>query len=85
MMEVMTVRGNSTRVLMRSVRCSPVDEVLAVPMDAGVAATLVHLGQAGGVVVALRTQAGEAVGAVHTRAPVVTRVNGTLVDVDVAH
>lgn len=62
-----------------------VDEVLAVSMDAGVAATLVHLGQAGGVVVALRTQAGEAVGAVHTRAPVVTRVNGTLIDVDVAH
>lgn len=54
-------------------------------MDAGVAATLIHLGQTGGVVVALWTQAGEAVCAVDARSPVVAGVDGTLVDVDVAH
>ena len=54
-------------------------------MDAGVAATLVHLRQAGGVIVALWAQAGVAVDAVHTCAPVVTGVNGTIVDVDVTH
>lgn len=54
-------------------------------MDTGVAATLVHLRQAGGVVVALWAQAGEAVDAVNTSAPVVTRVDGTFIDVDVTH
>lgn len=65
--------------------CSPINEVLAAAMDTGVAAALIHLRQAGGVVVALRTQAGEAVDAVHARAPVVTGVYGALVDVDVTH
>lgn len=54
-------------------------------MDARVAAALVHLRQAGGVVVALGAEAGEAVDAVDARAPVVTGVDGTVVDVDVAH
>lgn len=54
-------------------------------MDAGVAAALVYLRQAGGIVVALRAQAGKAIDAVHTRAPVVARVDCTFVNVDVAH
>lgn len=54
-------------------------------VDAGVAAALVHLRQTGGVVVALRAQAGEAVDAVHARATIVARVDGAFVDVDVAH
>lgn len=54
-------------------------------MDAGVAATLVHLRQTGGVVVALRAEAGEAIDAVNTRAPVVTGIDGTVVNIDVTH
>lgn len=64
---------------------SPIDEVLAMAVDAGVAATLVHLGQTGGVIVALWAEAGVAVDAVNACAPVVTGVDGTLIDVDVAH
>lgn len=67
------------------ITCSPVDEILAAAVDTGVAATLVHLGQAGGVVVALWAQAGEAVDAIDARAPVVTWVDGTLIDIDVTH
>lgn len=73
-----------TRLKTGSVR-SPIDEVLAPAMDAGVAATLVHLRQTCGVVVPLWAQAGEAVDAVNACAPIVTGVNGTLIDVDVAH
>lgn len=54
-------------------------------MDTGVAATLVHLGQTGGVVVALWTQTGEAVDAINAGAPVVTGVDGTFINVDVTH
>lgn len=64
---------------------SPVDLVLAVAVDAGVAEALVDLREADGVVVAVRTQAGEAVDAVHTSAAVVAGVDGALVDVDVTH
>lgn len=64
---------------------SPIDEILAVAVDAGVAAALVHLRQTGGIVVALRAQASETVDAIHTRAPIVARVDGAFVDVDVAH
>lgn len=67
------------------ITCSPIDEILAAAVDTGVAATLVHLRQAGGVVVALWAQAGEAVDAIDTCAPVVTRVDGTFIDVDVTH
>lgn len=67
------------------ITCSPVDEILAAAVDTGVAATLVHLRQAGGVIVALWAQAGEAVDAIDARAPVVTRVDGTFIDVDVTH
>lgn len=67
-------------------RCvSPVDLVLAVAVDAGVAEALVDLREAGGVVEAVGTQAGEAVDAVHAGAAVVAGVDGALVDVDVAH
>lgn len=62
-----------------------IDEVLAPAVDTGVTTTLIHLRQTGGVVVAIWAQAGEAVDAVHTCAPIVTGVNGTLIDVDVAH
>lgn len=65
--------------------CSPIDEVLASAVDAGVAAALVHLGQTGSVIVPLWAQAGEAVDAVNARAPVVTGVDDTLIDVDVTH
>lgn len=54
-------------------------------MDAWVAPTLVHLRQTGGVVVALRAQAGEAVDSVNASPSVVTRVDGTVIDVDVTH
>lgn len=64
---------------------SPIDEILAVAVDAGVAAALVYLRQTGGVVVALRAQAGEAIDAVYARAPIVTRVDGAFINVDVAH
>lgn len=64
---------------------SPVDLVLTVAVDAGVAEALVDLREADGVVVAVRTQAGEAVDAVHTSAAVVAGVDGALVDVDVTH
>lgn len=63
----------------------PVDEVLASTVDAGVAATLVHLGQTGGVIVALWAQTGKAVDAIDTCAPIMTGVDGTFIDVDVAH
>lgn len=62
-----------------------IDEVLASAVDAGVAATLVHLRQTGGVVVAFWAQAGKAVDAVDACAAVVTGVDGTLIDVDVTH
>lgn len=64
---------------------SPIDEILAATVDAGVAVALIHLRQTGGIVVALRAQAGEAIDSVHTRAPIVTRVDCTFVNVDVAH
>lgn len=64
---------------------SPVDLVLAVAVDAGVAEALVDLREADGVVVAVRTQAGEAVDAVHASAAVVAGVDGALIDVDVTH
>lgn len=67
------------------ITCSPVDEILAAAMDTGVAATLIHLRQAGGVIVALWAQAGEAVNTIDTSAPVVTRVDGAFIDVDVTH
>lgn len=54
-------------------------------MDTGVAATLIHLRQTGGVVVALWTQAGEAVDAINTGTTIVTGVDGTFIDVDVTH
>lgn len=64
---------------------SPVDLVLAVAVDAGVAEALVDLGEAGGVVVTVRTRADEAVDAVDAGAAVVAGVAGALVDVDVTH
>lgn len=54
-------------------------------MDAWVAPTLIHLRQTGGIIVALRTQAGEAVDSVDASPSVVTRVDGTVIDVDVTH
>lgn len=54
-------------------------------MYAGVAATLVNLGQTGGIIVSLWAQAGEAIDAIHTCASIVTGVDGTVVNVDVTH
>ena len=64
---------------------APVEAVTAGPVDAGVAAALVDLRQAGGVVVALGAAAGEAVDAILTGAPVVAGAVRTLVNVDVTH
>lgn len=54
-------------------------------MDAGVTATLIHLRQTGGIVVTLWAQAGETVYPINTCAPIVTGVDGTIIDVDVTH
>lgn len=64
---------------------SPVDLVLTVAVDTGVAEALVDLREAGGVVVTLGTHAGEAVDAIDTGATVVARIDGALIDVDVTH
>lgn len=64
---------------------SPIDKILAMAVDAGVAATFVNLRQTGGIVVALRAEAGEAVDAINTSTPVVTWVDGTFINVDVTH
>lgn len=62
-----------------------IKKVLASAMYAGVAATLVNLGQTGGIIVSLWAQAGEAIDAIHTCASIVTGVDGTVVNVDVTH
>lgn len=62
-----------------------VDEILTPAVDAGVATAFIHLRQTGSVVVAFGTEASEAVDAVDARAPVVTRVDGAVVNVDVTH
>lgn len=62
-----------------------IDKVLASAVDAGVAATLIHLRQTGGVIVTFWAQAGEAVDAINACASVVTGVDGTLINVDVTH
>lgn len=54
-------------------------------VDAGVAETLVDLGEAGGILVAVRTLAGERVDAVDTGAAVPAGVYSTLIDINVAH
>lgn len=54
-------------------------------MDTGVADTLVHLGQTGGIIVALWTEACEAIDAINACASVVTGVDGTVINVDVTH
>lgn len=64
---------------------SPIDEILAPAVDAGIAAAFIHLRQTGGVIVAVWAQAGEAVDAVDTCASVVTGVDGAFIDVDVTH
>lgn len=83
--QVPSVPSDSSQERWRGRSHSPIDQVLAVAVDAGVADALVDLRQAGGVVVALRAQAGKAVDPVHAGAPVVAGVQGALVDVDVAH
>lgn len=78
--------GNFTQLIHDKWRgCSPIDEVVASPVDARVAPTLVHLRQTGGVVVALRAQAGEAVDSIDASTSVVTWVDGTVVNVQVTH
>lgn len=54
-------------------------------MDTRVAAAFVNLRQTGGIVVALWTEASEAVDAINACAPVVAWVDGTVIDVNVAH
>lgn len=54
-------------------------------VNTGVAKALVDLGEAGVVMVTLRTRAGEAVNAIDTGAAVVAGVDGALVDVNVTH
>lgn len=64
---------------------SPVDLVLTLTMDAGVAEALVDLGEAGGVVVTFWAHAGEGVDAIDARAAVLAGVDGTVVNIDVTH
>lgn len=64
---------------------SPINLVLAVTVDTGVAEALVDLGEAGGIMVTIWTQAGEPVDAVNAGAPIAAGVDGTLVNVDVTH
>jgi len=64
---------------------SPVNLVFTVTMDAGIAQALVDLGEAGGIVVTVRTHAGEPIDAVDAGATIVAGVDGALVDVDVTH
>lgn len=54
-------------------------------VDARIAEALVDLGEAGGVMVAIWTHAGEAVDAVDTGATIVAGVDGALINVDVTH
>lgn len=60
----------------------PVEAVPASPMDAGVAAALVDLGQACGAMVALGAAAHEAIDFVQAAAILETRAAGTLIRVD---
>lgn len=64
---------------------SPINLVLTMAMDAGIAEAFVHLGEACGIIVTFWTLAGKGVDAVETSAAIVTRVDGTFVDVDVTH
>lgn len=57
---------------------------LAAAMDAGVTGTHGSLWEAGGIVEALRTDAGEWINAIHAGAAITTRVEGTVVYVHVA-
>lgn len=66
-------------------RAVPVNLVLAVAVDAGVAQALVDLREAGGVVVTVRANAGEAVDSVDAGASVSAGVGGTFIDVNVTH
>lgn len=63
----------------------PVQPIVAPPVDAGVAVALIHFGQALGVMEALGAEAGEAIDAILACAPIVARIAGTFIDVDVAH
>lgn len=54
-------------------------------VDAGIAEALVDLGEAGGIMVTLWTDAVEAVDTIDTGAAIVAGVDGTFVDVDVTH
>lgn len=65
--------------------CSPIYKVLTSAMDTGVADTLVHLGQTGGIIVALWTKTREAVDTINACASVVTGIDGTVINVDVTH
>lgn len=62
-----------------------VNFVFAVTVDAGVAETLVDLGEAGGIVVTVRTHTGETVDFIDAGSTVVARIDGAFVNVDVTH
>lgn len=64
---------------------SPIDIVLTVTVDAGIAEALIDLREAGGIMVTFWTHTGEAIDAIDTGATIVAGVDGTLVDVNVAH
>lgn len=64
---------------------SPVDLVLTVTVDTGIAETLVDLGEAGGILVAVWTLAGKSIDAIDTGAAVTAGVCSTLINVNVAH
>lgn len=77
-----TVFANPTRVTKTFIS---IDFVFTVAVDAGIAEALVDLGETCGIMVSLRADTGEAIDTINTSAPIVARVDGTLINVDVTH
>lgn len=77
-----TVFANPTRVTKTFIS---VDFIFAVTMDTRVAEALVDLGETCRITVSFRTHTGELIVAIDASAPIVARVDGTFINVYVAH
>lgn len=77
-----TVFANPTRVTKTFIS---IDFIFTVAMDTGITEALVDLGETCGIMVSLRTDTGEPIDTINTSAPIVARVDGTLINVDVTH
>lgn len=62
-----------------------IDFIFTVAVDARITEALVDLGETCGITVSLRTDTGESIDTINTSAPIVARVDGTLINVDVTH